>query len=69
MDNTTLENLEKKIDALIILCQTLKKDKAKLYEKQRTIRNEYDLLKEKHRQAVAGITQTIGRLKKMEEHG
>ncbi|MEM9243803.1 MAG: TIGR02449 family protein [Pseudomonadota bacterium] len=69
MANKTLESLEKKIDALVILCQTLKKDKAKLYGKQQALLNEYDLLREKHRQAVAGVEQTIAYLKKMERHG
>lgn len=67
MDSTSLENLEKKVGELILLCEELYRENSQLKSSQSKWLDERVKLREKNDLARSRVDNMISRLKSLEQ--
>jgi cell division protein ZapB len=67
MDSTSLENLEKKVGELILLCEELYRENSQLKSSQSKWQDERVKLREKNDLARSRVDNMISRLKSLEQ--
>jgi cell division protein ZapB len=67
MESTSLEDLEKKVEQLIILCEELYRENSQLKSSQSKWQDERAKLREKNDLARSRVDNMISRLKSLEQ--